>query len=117
MPFVEPGHDMDMLLERFANGSDDDDHFVAKIRDLRDRQWKNAAKVQQPSSRGLSEPLTRREEQILTLLADRLQNKEIAGKLFVSTETVKTHLKNVYEKLGVHGRAQAAVSASEMNLF
>ncbi|HID28515.1 MAG TPA: response regulator transcription factor [Desulfobacterales bacterium] len=43
--------------------------------------------------------LTQREKEILTLLADGLSNKEIAARLYIATETVKTHLQNIYRKL------------------
>ena len=53
-----------------------------------------------------SEPLTIRELDVLELLVQRLQNKGIADKLFVSLETIKGHLKNVYQKLEVERRSQ-----------
>lgn len=53
--------------------------------------------------------LTRRETEILDCLARGLSNKEIAGQLSLSVETVGWHLKQVYEKLHVHGRTEAAV--------
>lgn len=58
--------------------------------------------------------LTNREFTILKLLMLRLQSKEIAKKLFVSTETVKSHLKNIYQKLNVNNRREAAIKASEL---
>ena len=67
-----------------------------------------------PGEIRLQESLTRRELEILDLVAQRLQNKEIASRLFVSVDTVKTHLKNLYQKLGVPNRREAAVKAAEI---
>ncbi len=63
---------------------------------------------QAPSDgQALANNLTRRETEILSLLAEGLSNKEIAEKLFVSPGTVKTHLKNIFKKLGVKRRMEA----------
>ena len=51
--------------------------------------------------------LTDREREVLNLLAEGLTNKEIAEKLFVTTNTVKRHLKAIFEKLDVHTRSAA----------
>jgi ATP/maltotriose-dependent transcriptional regulator MalT len=63
------------------------------------------------------EPLSQRERQILTLLAERLSNKEIADKLHISTATVKRHAANIYQKLGVHGRRAAVAKANGLGLL
>ncbi|WP_425410492.1 response regulator transcription factor [Hyphococcus sp.] len=61
--------------------------------------------------------LTPRELESLALLADGLTNKEIARKLDISPNTVKTHLARVYEKLGVSRRTQAIQKAKELLLI
>ncbi|WP_193217954.1 MULTISPECIES: tetratricopeptide repeat protein [unclassified Imperialibacter] len=55
----------------------------------------------------LSQPLSEREFEILTHALSNLNNSEIAEKVFVSVNTVKYHLKNIYEKLGVTNRKEA----------
>lgn len=63
------------------------------------------------------EPLTERERQILVLLASGAANRQIAERIFVSENTVKFHLKNIYSKLGVNNRAQAIRAAHQMHLL
>lgn len=48
--------------------------------------------------------LTLREEEILSALAERKHNPEIAKELFISEQTVKTHVRNLYRKLDIHSR-------------
>tara|TARA_R110001583_G_scaffold6025_6_gene31582 strand:+ start:503 stop:3181 length:2679 start_codon:yes stop_codon:yes gene_type:complete len=62
------------------------------------------------------ESLTARELQMLTLLAKGETNKGIARHLFVSENTVKFHLKNIFQKMGVHTRTQAISTAISFNI-
>jgi len=60
------------------------------------------------------QPLSDREKEMLIFLANGISNKEMAQKLFVSENTVKFHLKNVYSKLGVSSRLQAINAARQL---
>ena len=55
--------------------------------------------------------LTKRESEILELLVDGLSNQAISDKLFISVETVRNHIRHIYEKLQVHSKSQAVVKA------
>jgi LuxR family maltose regulon positive regulatory protein len=70
-----------------------------------------------PHAQPLLEPLSDRELDVLYLLADGQTNREIAQALCVSVNTVKTHLKNIYGKLGVSNRRQATAKAEELGLI
>ncbi|ALG09580.1 response regulator [Kibdelosporangium phytohabitans] len=61
--------------------------------------------------------LTARETEIVQLLAAGLSNRLIAGRLFISEATVKTHLVHIYDKLGVESRAGAVAVAAERRLI
>jgi len=61
--------------------------------------------------------LSNREREILALLADGLVNKQIAARLGISTNTVKTHLELLFEKLGVATRAEAVATGVKRGLL
>jgi len=61
--------------------------------------------------------ITRREMEILELVAEGLSNREIAGKLFVSENTVKTHCSRAFDKLGAKRRTQAVQMGKDLGLL
>lgn len=60
--------------------------------------------------------LSDRESEVLALIAQGLTNAKIADELYLSVETIKTYVKRLYSKLGVHNRAQAAIAAHDLQL-
>jgi LuxR family maltose regulon positive regulatory protein len=65
----------------------------------------------------LLEPLSKRELTVLGYLETMLSNEEIAAELFLSTNTIKTHTKSIYRKLGVTRRRHAVSQARAMRLI
>jgi LuxR family maltose regulon positive regulatory protein len=66
---------------------------------------------------GLLDPLSEREVEVLRLLATDLDGPEISRRLFISLNTVRTHTKNIYAKLGVRSRRAAVTRARELGLL
>ena len=65
----------------------------------------------------LAEPLTNRELDFLELLTQRLSNKEIAEKLFISPTTVKRHLKNIYQQPEANKRREVVEKAKNLGIL
>lgn len=60
--------------------------------------------------------LTKREYEVLTLIAEGLNNKEIGDRLYISEKTVKNHVSSIFKKLDVNDRIQAAIFAYKNNI-
>jgi DNA-binding NarL/FixJ family response regulator len=72
-----------------------------------------AAQLQQPAIAGL----TRREREVIRQVALGLRNAEVAVRLGISDVTVKTHLNNIFQKVGVRGRVELALYAIRMGII
>jgi LuxR family transcriptional regulator, maltose regulon positive regulatory protein len=70
-----------------------------------------------PVRQGLIEPLSERELDVLRLLSSDLDGPDIARELTVSLNTLRTHTKSIYAKLGVSSRRAAVRQAAELNLL
>jgi len=92
-----------------------DSHTTAAVM----RQF--AAPVRAPAGfeRGARErnPLSRREREIVSLVAQGFKNKEIAERMFISEQTVKNHLHNIFDKLGVGDRLELALYAIHKGIY
>jgi LuxR family maltose regulon positive regulatory protein len=65
----------------------------------------------------LIDPLSDREVEVLNLLAHKLTNKEIAGRLSISPLTVRNHTVRIYDKLHVRSRGQAVARAQQLGVL
>ena len=77
-------------------------------------RWNSSGEIPPASNKQLS-LLTDREKDVLFLLVTGLPNKAIAGKLFISADTVKTHTLNIYRKMEVDNRSSAILKAVELS--
>jgi LuxR family transcriptional regulator, maltose regulon positive regulatory protein len=112
LPFLL--HPAPGLLERHARQRTAHAALLAEIRDLlAGRRPALSSAAPQPPL----EPLSKSEIRVLRYLPTHLPAPEIASELSVSTSTVKTHLRNLYAKLGAHSRAEAVESARALGLL
>lgn len=74
------------------------------------------AKKEEKKKYAMHEDLTKREQEVLGLIAEGLSNQEIADKLFITLKTVKTHVSNILSKLDVSDRTQATIYAFKHEL-
>lgn len=104
-PLIEP------LLRRATQGAQASDHLRRLLSAV------GAAGKAPRVGQRLVDPLTERELEVLRLLSSDLTGPEIARELFVSLNTMRTHTKSIYTKLGVNGRRTAVRRAGELGLL
>jgi len=122
--FLDAGEQMKLLLQEYLQGQDQNldvatqTYAAELLASLTHR--KDGHRGIQPLVSGqaaLAEQLSEREHEILHLLAEGLTNREIAQRLYISTGTVKVHLKHIYGKLEVGNRTEAAAQARQLSLI
>jgi len=111
MPFVENAPRILDMLKIVANNDSKND-YINKIV-LHSKQYMEVLKNSPPSKVRLSP----RETEVLSLVAEGLKREEIASRLLLSQGTVKTHLKNIYQKLEVNGKVSAIKVAQLQGLI
>jgi LuxR family maltose regulon positive regulatory protein len=125
--FVDKGEPLATLLQKAASQGIAPE-YVGKLLaaiDADEQRSKGAGEMEstpaplhpRTSAPPLIEPLSERELQVLRLVAAGLSNRDIAEALYISVNTIKTHLQRIYGKLGVSSRTAAATKAQELNLF
>jgi len=109
---IDEGKWMEDMLRRLKKNTKSDD--ICTFIDVLLADFKPNFRMRAVSS---EEILSKREIEIIKLISAGATNLEISQKLFVSVNTVKTHLLNIYTKLDVHSRTRAAVKAKRLKLI
>jgi DNA-binding CsgD family transcriptional regulator len=105
-----------LLLEVIADGHGAaEGALVAEIAGLLGEVTRSARPSAEPPWPG--EPLTKSETRVLHYLPTHLGAPEIAAELYLSANTVKTHLRHLYQKLGAHSRQEAVQRAQAIGLL
>jgi LuxR family maltose regulon positive regulatory protein len=124
-PFVNLGKPMAKLLTRLLLHGKDNDYIERILAafdanetvDVRTKPLPLTKQQPRVRNQALENPLTNRELEILALLGQGLQNKEIAVRLFISPGTVKKHTRSIYRKLDAHNRRQAVAQAYQLGVL
>ena len=115
LTFIRQGAEMEKLL-RLAQARSIAPAFVSRLlAAFESRRLQKPELI--PAAEILIEPLSERELEVLKHLNSYLSTPEIADLLVVSANTVRTHIKSIYGKLGVHGRSGAVRRANELGLL
>jgi LuxR family maltose regulon positive regulatory protein len=118
--FLDEGEPMARLLEQAARRRSATGAYarglLAALRSGGDPQVTPARPAHVARGELVIEPLGKREREILALIADGLSNPEIAERLLVGVATVKTHINNLYSKLGARSRTDAIARARRMGM-
>jgi LuxR family maltose regulon positive regulatory protein len=119
--FTDGGAPVAELLRAARRAGIEDDYSARLLTALgrRSAVWGEARSAGEGDlvTQALIEPLTARERDVLAAVASGLSNHETARDLGVSVNTIKTHLKHINQKLGVHGRKAAAARAKELGIL
>lgn len=111
MPFVESAPHIMVMLQLIVQNNPGDEYLTRILELCRKYERTIRELLYHPVS------LSQREIDILSLAAEGLNRKEMAARLCISEETVKTHLKNIYQKLGVNSKISAVKIARDRGLL
>lgn len=113
-----PLYDLLVQLARSPTHSPNLRNFIAELRNLSaNPETPQDTSTAQATNQALIEPLTPRELEVLRLIQNGLSNREIADELYLSLNTVKVHVKNIFGRLEVSSRTQAVRRAEELGLI
>jgi len=112
-----PAHRSDPVEARDAGTFDEDIGSLKFVNGLLEQLREMARERRKPAAAPARDELTVRERSIVEFIARGRSNKEIARELGVAPETIKTHLKRIFQKLSAESRAQAVVRAQSLGML
>ncbi|MEN6316363.1 MAG: LuxR C-terminal-related transcriptional regulator [Clostridiaceae bacterium] len=112
MPFAENGENLLPILETYTENDGFDLQYLRRLIQLC-REYSDTVRSLNQSRI----PLSKREKEVLKLLADGYKQQEIADSLYISLITVKKHLQNIYKKLDAENKTQAINRASQLRII
>ncbi|HNA88921.1 MAG TPA: LuxR C-terminal-related transcriptional regulator [Anaerolineales bacterium] len=112
--FVDEGEPMRLLLEEYL--SNRESSYVERLLEIFSKPQNPKSQIVNRQSK-IVDPLSERELEVLKLLRSELSGPEIAERLIVSLNTLRTHTKNIFNKLGVNNRRSAIRRAEELDLL
>jgi LuxR family maltose regulon positive regulatory protein len=119
--FVDEGKPMAQLLRKMKAGDRELKAYVyrllAAFEMAESKPVTFSSRKETTAGYPLIEPLSKRELEVLQLIAKGCSNKEIASQLFITISTVKRHTVTIYRKLDVENRTQAVAQARELELL
>ncbi|MCF6459819.1 response regulator [Clostridium sp. Cult3] len=113
--YVLKDSDADSLIKAIRDVNEGKTYIQPSIASLLLNDINNANKEKNKDFQKI-ESLTKREYEVLTLIAEGLNNKDIAEKLYISEKTVKNHVSSIFKKIEVNDRIQAAIFAFKNNI-
>ncbi len=114
--FVEQGTSLQPMLREILSCGISVEFVKILLLEI-DEELGNKKKDVQIPPQKLIEPLSERELQVLRFLDSTLTSEEISRELFVSVNTIRTHIRNIYSKMDVHGRIEAIQKAKDLSLI
>jgi LuxR family maltose regulon positive regulatory protein len=112
--FVDEGTPLEALLKKIRV---EDGRIKKYIHKLLGAFKGNKTQLSTDGQQPLVEPLSERELEVLDLIAKGLSNQQVASRLFLSLNTIKSHTRNIHQKLGVNSRTQAVASAKSLGII
>ena len=110
--FLECGADLQIMLQQYQEHSEDSPYLRRLL-----AAFPQPKAFPEIGSHQLMEQISEREIEVLNYLQGNLTTPEIADEMVLSVNTIRTHIKNIYQKLAVHKRSEAVRRAKELNLI